>query len=210
MRSPASVATQGLARAQLRASAVAGKRCSSGRLSKLTATWSAAPPLRADAEDRRFGERAGRTCLDQHSREDRAVDAEAIDLARRCRRPSPATSLVDAVADARAIDLRHVLGVAQHGARPVREPEFDAALEQHRGEDHDQQGRHRGDDREQRDEADVEPPPAADLRSRRAPHREAPGEQDHQRHRRHQIGDQQGGDRPGQRRCRRAGRVTRK
>ena len=52
--------------------------------------------------------------------------------------------------------LRNGDRILEHPPRLVGEPEFEARLEQQRGEDRDQHGRHGGNDREQGDQAGVE------------------------------------------------------
>ena len=89
------------------------------------------------------------------------------------------------------IAARQVACILEHAARAVREPELHAILEQQRCEDHHQQHRHAGDDREDRDEAHMQLPVAADGGGSGAALGHAPAEQHQQRDRRHEIRDQQ-------------------
>ena len=81
-------------------------------------------------------------------------------------------------------------GILEHVAGAVREPEFEAALEQQRSEDRDEHRRNGGDGGKQRDEPDVQPP-AAEPALLRPSHRDLARIKRHQRDRWEQDGDQQ-------------------
>lgn len=141
-------------------------------------------------EERRFGQAAIIDLLDEEGREVGAVDRLAAQLhahvvGHRQRRLAPALELLQ------VRRAREPGSVLQHPARAVGIPELDAVLEQQRGDDGDQEHRHRRHRRKQRHEADVQATGAADGGRRGPAARDAAPEQHHQEHARDEVRDEQ-------------------
>ena len=145
--------------------------------------------VRPDVDDDRLGQVAVEHLAAEPLAEARVVDRDQVQVAGEI--AAHGDGFVGYPLDLAVVRRpRDLNGILEHSAGAVGKPEFEAALEQQRGEDRHQHGRNRGKDREQRDQPRVQPPAAKAARLGAA-HRDPAGIKDHQDDRRDQVGDQQ-------------------